>query len=187
MAPSQKEREVISSQLGRKPKGVLEVTNYSENGDPLVIKTNPIIVSEPQTPNPELYEPFPTLYYLTHPETVEAVSRLEDLGLIRKYELKIEEDDELRKEFLKAQKNYTKERIKVAGLRLFQLKENKRCVIEKTGIGGVKDLTKIKCLHAHYAHYLATGKNPIGKIVHEELTFDSKIQSTKHKVSGTKK
>lgn len=33
------------------------------------------------------------------------------------------------------------------------------------GIENVNDMYEIKCLHKHYAHYVATGNNPVGKIV----------------------
>lgn len=41
--------------------------------------------------------------------------------------------------------------------------------LEKKGIAGSKNLSRIKCLHAHYAHFLATGENIVGRIVHRLL------------------
>lgn len=38
--------------------------------------------------------------------------------------------------------------------------------LEKKGIAGSENLSRIKCLHAHYAHFLATRGNIIGRIVH---------------------
>lgn len=38
--------------------------------------------------------------------------------------------------------------------------------LEKKGIVGSENLSRIKCLHAHYAHFLATGENIVGRIVH---------------------
>lgn len=169
MALSDKDRKAIEKQLGRVPRGVEKVTNYTKDGEPLVILTNPIIVDKRRTTNDEQFEPFPTLYYLTYPPKVEAVSRLEDRSYIKKYEQKIQNNSDFRVDFLKAQREYIKERIVSAGKEIDKLSPKKREVIEKTGIGGVKDLTKIKCLHSHYAHYLAKGNNPVGKMVEEEL------------------
>lgn len=42
--------------------------------------------------------------------------------------------------------------------------------LEKKGIAGSENLSRIKCLHAHYAHFLATGENIVGKIVHRLLS-----------------
>jgi len=41
--------------------------------------------------------------------------------------------------------------------------------LEKKGIVGSENLSRIKCLHAHYAHFLATGENIIGRIIHRLL------------------
>ncbi|GFP24897.1 uncharacterized protein HKBW3S43_00003 [Candidatus Hakubella thermalkaliphila] len=41
--------------------------------------------------------------------------------------------------------------------------------LEKKGIAGSENLSRIKCLHAHYAHFLATGENIIGRIIHRLL------------------
>ena len=35
------------------------------------------------------------------------------------------------------------------------------------GVGGTRD--GVKCLHAHYAHHLVTGDDPVGAWVHERL------------------
>lgn len=168
----EKDSKTIERQLGRVPRGVLRVVKYTKDGQPMVIMTDPIISRlskfEVRISNFE-WEPFPTLYYLTDPKTVEMVSRLEDKGLIKKFENEIAENNVLRHDFLKAQEQYIKERKRLAGKKLNELEESKRLIINETGIGGVKDLTKIKCLHAHYAHYLATGKNPIGALIHQAL------------------
>lgn len=42
--------------------------------------------------------------------------------------------------------------------------------LEKKGIAGSENLSRIKCLHAHYAHFLATGENIVGRIVHRLLS-----------------
>ena len=33
----------------------------------------------------------------------------------------------------------------------------------------LRDRARVKCLHAHYAHFLATRANPVGEWVHERL------------------
>ena len=59
---------VVTEQLGRTPRGVLEVSYRTPDGQPAVIKTAPKLADG---------TPFPTLYYLTDPRLTAEASRLE--------------------------------------------------------------------------------------------------------------
>ncbi|MFZ4373566.1 MAG: DUF501 domain-containing protein, partial [Mycobacterium sp.] len=50
--------EAVAAQLGREPRGLLEISYRCPNGEPGVVKTAPRLSDG---------TPFPTLYYLTHP------------------------------------------------------------------------------------------------------------------------
>ena len=63
--------EAVARQLGREPRGVLEIAYRCPNGEPGVVKTAPKLPDG---------TPFPTLYYLTHPALTAAASRLETTG-----------------------------------------------------------------------------------------------------------
>nr|MDT0525505.1 DUF501 domain-containing protein [Streptomyces sp. DSM 41633] len=65
--------EAVTRQLGREPRGVLEIAYRCPNGEPAVVKTAPKLADG---------TPFPTLYYLTHPALTAAASRLESSGLM---------------------------------------------------------------------------------------------------------
>ena len=39
------------------------------------------------------------------------------------------------------------------------------------GVGGTRE--GVKCLHAHYAWFLAGGDDPVGRWVHDRITKDS--------------
>ncbi len=42
------------------------------------------------------------------------------------------------------------------------------------GVAGQKNFSSVKCLHAHYAHWLATNNDIVGEWVHElVLTFQA--------------
>lgn len=43
--------------------------------------------------------------------------------------------------------------------------------VKEIGVAGIKDFSFIKCLHCHYAHFLARPEhnNVVGKWVHEKL------------------
>lgn len=47
----------------------------------------------------------------------------------------------------------------------------RRNALHPLGDGGVGGgpLDRVKCLHAHYAHYAAGGDNPVGRWVEEEI------------------
>ena len=49
-----------------------------------------------------------------------------------------------------------------------------------TGIAGIRDFTKVKCLHCHYSHYLARPEhgNIIGQWVHDIIT--NRVASSDH-------
>src|SRR3978361_1693242 len=63
----------VERQLGRAPRGVLEIAYRCPNGEPGVVKTAPKLADG---------TPFPTLFYLTHPALTAAASRLEASGLL---------------------------------------------------------------------------------------------------------
>jgi exopolyphosphatase/guanosine-5'-triphosphate,3'-diphosphate pyrophosphatase len=87
---------------------------------------------------------------------VKAVSRLESEGWIKKLEAKAEVHPELRTKLRRAHEEYARERgALLPGAEAWG------------GIGGAA--RGVKCLHAHYAYYLAGGADPIGLWVAREL------------------
>ena len=68
---TQADLDAVAQQLGREPRGVLEIAYRCPNGQPAVVKTAPKLPDG---------TPFPTLYYLTHPALTAAASRLESSG-----------------------------------------------------------------------------------------------------------
>jgi len=100
--------------------------------------------------------PFPTLYWLTCPDAVAAVSRLEAEGWIGRLDERVERDPDCRERLEEAAREYAAERER--------LREGAG---EWGGVGGSRG--GVKCLHAHYAHHLAGGLNPIGAWVAERV------------------
>jgi uncharacterized protein len=133
--------DAVARQLGREPRGVLEIAYRCPNGEPGVVKTAPRLPDG---------TPFPTLYYLTHPALTAAASRLESSGLMREMTERLGSDPELADAYRRAHESYLAERD----------------AIESLGTtfsgGGMPD--RVKCLHVHVAHALAAGPgvNPIG-------------------------
>lgn len=133
--------EAVTRQLGREPRGVLEVAYRCPNGEPGVVKTAPKLPDG---------TPFPTLYYLTHPALTAAASRLESSGLMREMTERLQEDEALAAAYRRAHESYLAERDAIESLGT-----------TFTG-GGMPD--RVKCLHVVMAHSLAKGPgvNPFG-------------------------
>lgn len=137
----QSDLDAVARQLGREPRGVLEIAYRCPNGEPGVVKTAPRLPDG---------TPFPTLYYLTHPALTAAASRLESSGLMKEMTDRLRHDLELAAAYRRAHESYLAERD----------------AIEPLGTtfsgGGMPD--RVKCLHVLIAHSLAKGPgvNPLG-------------------------
>ncbi|SHT84051.1 septum formation initiator subfamily protein [Mycobacteroides abscessus subsp. abscessus] len=133
--------EAVAAQLGREPRGVLEIAYRCPNGEPGVVKTAPRLPDG---------TPFPTLYYLTHPALTAAASRLESSGLMKDMTERLQASEELAAAYRRAHESFLAERD----------------AIESLGTtfsgGGMPD--RVKCLHVVMAHSLAKGPglNPFG-------------------------
>jgi uncharacterized protein len=133
--------EAVARQLGREPRGVLEIAYRCPNGEPGVVKTAPKLADG---------TPFPTLYYLTHPLLTAAASRLETTGLMREMTERLRQDPELASAYRWAHESYLAERDAIESLGT------------TFSAGGMPD--RVKCLHVLIAHSLAKGPgvNPLG-------------------------
>lgn len=144
--------DIITYQLGRAPRGDISVERRCMYGCPEVIKTPPWI--EDQF--------FPTTYWLTCPTRVRKVSRLEDLGWVDRLENELATKKDWRIELKKSTQNQVMERRRLAaGKRASSDDQDKL----NHGIGGVKNIASLKCLHAHLADFFVGGINPVGKKV----------------------
>jgi uncharacterized protein len=133
--------DAVARQLGREPRGVLQVSYRCPNGDPGVVKTAPKLPDG---------TPFPTLYYLSHPALTAAASRLESSGMMRQMTERLRRDPELAAAYLRAHESYLAERDALESLGT------------TFSAGGMPN--RVKCLHVLIAHSLAKGRgiNPLG-------------------------
>jgi uncharacterized protein len=136
----------VRARLGREPLAAFEVVVRSSDGAPVVVRN---------APHTRDGTPMPTRYWLLDPDLVRRVSRLEAAGGVRAAEAAVDAD-----ELVAAHAAYAAERDAAippghVGPRPFG------------GVGGTR--VGVKCLHAHYAWYLAGGADPVGRWVHEQL------------------
>ena len=140
------ETELIERLLGRKPQGEYEVAVRREDGSPRVLKNAPFLDDG---------TPMPTLYWLVDPVDKRRISQLESSGAIGVAEAEIGlEEIEL------AHRKYQQERNSM-------IPEKYVGPIPSGGVGGTR--VGIKCLHAHYAWFLAGGEDPVGNWVDQKL------------------
>ena len=133
--------DAVARQLGREPRGVLEIAYRCPNGEPGVVKTAPRLPDG---------TPFPTLYYLTHPVLSAAASRLESAGMMREMTERLQHDQGLAAAYRRAHESYLAERNAIEPL--------------GTTFSGGGMPERVKCLHVLIAHSLAKGRgvNPLG-------------------------
>ncbi len=139
---SRQEARTVSGQLGRPARGRWAVAARCHLGLPTVIENHPRLEDD---------TPFPTLYWLTCPLLVKRVSTLEGTGRMNAINLWLRDDDQLRQRLEAALERY-------AGRRA----EHEAIAVAGAPPGGGPE--RVKCLHAHTAHELAGGNNPIGAL-----------------------
>ncbi len=135
----------VTALLGRPPQGPFEVVARDEAGDPVVIRNAPFLDDG---------TPMPTRYWLVGRREVLAVSRLEAAGGVQRAEAEIDADA-----IADAHRRYAVERDAAIG--------DTTGPVPSGGVGGTRQ--GVKCLHAHYAWYLAGGDDPIGRWVAAQL------------------
>jgi uncharacterized protein len=139
---------VVARQLGRPPRGLRQVAHRCPCGLPDVVETAPRLADG---------TPFPTLYYLTCPRAVAAISRLEAAGVMRQMQERLSADAAFRATYQAAHRDYLARRdeaIRAAGVAPLPP--------DTQSAGGMPG--RVKCLHALAAHELAVpGANPLGR------------------------
>lgn len=145
--------DVVKSQLGREPRGVIAIAARCACGNPTVVTTAPRLDDG---------TPFPTLYYLTHPGAVAAASRLEATGAMVSMNQRLSDEPALAAAYAAAHRAYLSARAAVGDV----------SEIDGVGAGGMPN--RVKCLHVLVAHSLASGPglNPLGDQALELMMAD---------------
>jgi hypothetical protein len=139
----------VRERLGREPTADFEVVVRDGDGAPVVVKNAPLTRDG---------TPMPTRFWLVDPGLATQISRLEAAGGVRAAEAAVDPD-----QLAAAHAAYAEERDRAipsghTGARPFG------------GVGGTR--RGVKCLHAHYAWFLAGGDDPVGRWVGARLEHD---------------
>ena len=135
--------DAVQRQLGRLPRGVVEIAARCPCGCPTVVRTLPRLPDG---------SPFPTSFYATCPRLTGAISTLESQGMMRELEQELADDPVLAQQYRAAHEDYLRRRAELGD------------VPEIAGISAGGMPTRVKCLHVLVAHALAAGPgvNPLG-------------------------
>lgn len=140
------DRRRVTDLLGREPQGEFEVVVRDAQGDPVVLCNAPLLDDG---------TPMPTRWWLVGRSAVIAVSRLEAAGGVDRAEAEVDAH-----ELAAAHDRY-------AALRDAALPAGHQGPSPSGGVAGTR--RGVKCLHAHYAWFLAGGDDPVGRWVADHL------------------
>lgn len=143
------DRAAVRALLGREPRGHYEIVVRDAAGGPVVIRNAPLLDDG---------TPMPTRYWLVGPAEAAAVGRLESSGAVDRVEAELGLDV-----IAVVHDRYARERDA-------DLPSEHEGPRPSGGVGGTR--VGVKCLHAHYAWYLAGGDDPVGRWVAEQLAGD---------------
>lgn len=116
------------------------------SGEPVVLRNEPLLDDG---------RPMPTRYWLLDPHLLKVIGQLEAESGVRRAEAEVDPDA-----LAAAHDAYAAERDAA-------LPPDHQGHRPSGGVGGTR--TGVKCLHAHYAHLLAAGEDPVGRWVHHHL------------------
>ena len=157
------DRARVAELLGREPAGAFEVVVRDETGDPVVVRNAPFLDDG---------TPMPTRFYLVGASLVRDVSRLEAAGGVKAAEAAIDPD-----EVAALHRRYEAERDAA-------IDPDHEGPRPSGGVGGTR--VGVKCLHAHVAHHLAGGDDPVGRWALDQLGRREPVeQPTPTTVPGT--
>lgn len=146
--------EKIEQLLGRAPRGLEAVEVVDAEGNPSVIRVASLVDNKP----------FPTMFWLVDKTLKYKLDQLEASGLILELQARIDNDETLlemmvadHQQYITLREQYMSSDIKQRLIDLDYLDD-----LQKRGIGGIANFSRIRCLHTYYAAHLVSA-NTIGK------------------------
>ncbi len=150
------DRAVVARQLGREPRTFRRVVVRCPWGLPAVTEQEPYGADG---------EPFPTTYYVTCRHVVAGVSRLEAAGGVERWSATVARDSQLRDDLVRA----TAEQVRIRRELAAGATGSDAGASLELGIGGSRNPTALKCLHAHVAFALACPGYRVGEAMLAEV------------------
>lgn len=143
------DRAIVAELLGRAPRGAFDVAVRHRDGSPLVIENAPLLDDG---------TPMPTRWWLVGEPERTWIGRLESAGGVARAEAAVDPAA-----LAAAHARY-------AAARDAHLPHGHHGPRPAGGVGGTR--RGVKCLHAHYAWWLAGGDDPVGAWIADRLAED---------------
>lgn len=150
------DRELVARQLGRQPRAFRRVAVRCPHGFPAVTEQEPYDASG---------EPFPTTYYLTCPQLVAALARLEAGGGVERWDRAVSVEPDLAASLRAASEDQRRIRHELAGT----ARGRDQGESLDYGVAGSRAPDHLKCLHAHVAYALARPGYELGERILAEV------------------
>ena len=146
ISPTPEDIATVTQLIGRVPQGEFRIVVRDHHNSPVVLLNAPLLADG---------TPMPTLYWLVGTTEVHAVSTLEADGAVDQVEELIGLDaiDEIH--------------VSYAARRDALIPSSHTGHRPSAGVGGTR--RGVKCLHAHFAHWLAGGNDAVGEWVAQQL------------------
>lgn len=175
--------QAVTDQLGFAPTNLIEVGSRSaRTGQPETVvlyglNKNEAVQGRYASGDAK---PFPTYLWMSCPLLKARVSKLEDRGLVADFQSHLTSGEGLVQEMERAHAKYAEERWQWLSPEDVATVERKNWVhnLRDVGVAGMRSADGVKCLHCHYAHFLARPQhgNIIGKWTHEALQREDQDQ-----------
>lgn len=151
--------EKIEQLLGRAPRGLEAVEVVDAEGNPSVIRVASLVDNKP----------FPTMFWLVDKTLKYKLDQLEASGLILELQALIDNDETLlemmavdHQQYIALREQNMSSDIKQRLIDLGYFDD-----LQKRGIGGIANFSRIRCLHTYYAAHLVSA-NTIGKYLDQD-------------------
>lgn len=157
-AVGERDFRVVSRQLGRTPHAMSRVVSRCRWGWPAVVECLPASAEG---------TPFPTLFYCTCPTLVAVIGERESAGGVAEWQARLAGSPSWRRSLAEAVAETRRRRAEL--VRQYGLRLVDGGASLGSGVGGVADPSRLKCLHAHVAHALASPGYRFGEEILSEL------------------
>jgi hypothetical protein len=151
--PTDFEIEVIRRQLSRTDATATGINSYCRFGRPVVVYHPPYYKNRVH----------PTLFWLTCPWIKHHIDAIESTGIVKEFQKKIREDEEIYEIFSKQQNLFNKFINEKTSEIEMNEKIKKR--LNSLYINGASKVDTVKCLHSHFAAQLGGFDTLAGELV----------------------
>ncbi len=167
---SSKDSAVLKNQLNTSELFILGIVKRCVYGYPSIVVLNPIFDDVEKTIN---YTALKNTLWLTCPFLNKKIHKIEDDGGISKVQEFLKTEREFQNKMQDANAHYYFFRKEVYFESSHTEFNDSMTEYFNSGIGGIKNVTSIKCLHMHYAHYQFCSSNLAGRMT--ELMLDNEF------------